>query len=329
MDTPARLSSFELQNLLRQVRETIRVRHYSLRTEESYVYWIRNFLRFHSFRNPKQLQESYLSKFLSHLAIDQKTAASTQNQATSALLFLYRNVLQQNLEWIYNIQRAKTNFKIPTVFSRAEVRNILNQLEGTIWIMASLLYGSGLRVMECLRLRIKDIDFHSKQIVVRDGKGARDRVTLLPESLIAPLKKHLQRVKSLHDIDLNEGFGKVYLPLALQRKYPNAHSEWSWQYVFPSSKRSMDPASNQMRRHHVDESVLQRAIHKAIRTCGIIKPGSCHTLRHSFATHLLESGCDIRTIQELLGHKDVSTTMIYTHVTKKGGAGIKSPFDTI
>jgi integron integrase len=206
---------------------------------------------------------------------------------------------------------------------------VLSPLIPAIYFMASLLYGSGLRLMECLRLRIKDIDFHSKQIVVRDGKGARDRVTLLPESLIAPLKKHLQRVKSLHDIDLNEGFGKVYLPFALQRKYPNAHSEWSWQYVFPSSKRSMDPASNQMRRHHVDESVLQRAIHKAIRTCGIIKPGSCHTLRHSFATHLLESGCDIRTIQELLGHKDVSTTMIYTHVTKKGGAGIKSPFDTI
>jgi integron integrase len=329
MDTPARLSSFELQKLIQQVRDNIRVRHYSLRTEQSYVHWIQKFLRFHSFRNPIQLQESDLSKFLSHLATDQKTAASTQNQATSALLFLYRNILKQDLEWIHNIQRAKTNFRIPIVFSREEVRNILKQLDGTIYIMASLLYGSGLRLMECLRLRIKDLDFHSKQIVVRDGKGARDRVTLLPESLIAPLKRHLERVKSLHDIDLNEGFGKVYLPFALHRKYPNADSEWSWQYVFPSSKRSIDPATNQMRRHHVDESVLQRAIHKAIRTCGITKPGSCHTLRHSFATHLLESGCDIRTIQELLGHKDVSTTMIYTHVTNKSGATIKSPFDTI
>jgi integron integrase len=329
MDIPARLSSSEVQKLIQLVRENIRIRHYSLRTEESYVHWIQKFLRFHSFRNPIQLQESDLSKFLSHLATHQKTAASTQNQATSALLFLYRNVLQQDLEWIHNIQRAKTNFKIPTVFSREEVRNILKQLDGTTWIMASLLYGSGLRLMECLRLRIKDIDFSCKQIVVRDGKGARDRVTLLPESLITPLKNHLQRVKSLHNFDLNEGFGKVHLPFALKRKYPNAHSELAWQYVFPSSKRSLDPAANQIRRHHVDESVLQRAIHKAIRICGITKPGSCHTLRHSFATHLLESGCDIRTIQELLGHKDVSTTMIYTHVIKKGGSGIKSPVDTI
>ncbi|HSE42537.1 MAG TPA: integron integrase [Acidobacteriota bacterium] len=329
MNTPARLSSFEFQKLIQQVRHTIRVRHYSLRTEESYVHWIQKFLQFHSFRNPLQLQEADLSKFLSYLAVHEKMAASTQNQATSALLFLYRQVLQQDLDWIHNIQRAKTNFRIPIVFSRQEVRNILKQLDGTLWIMASLLYGSGLRLMECLRLRLKDIDFDSKQIVVRDGKGARDRVTLLPESLIAPLKKHLQRVKSLHDMDLDEGFGKVHLPFALQRKYPNAHSEWSWQYVFPSSKRSIDPSTNQIRRHHVDESVLQRAIHKAIRLCGITKHGSCHTLRHSFATHLLESGCDIRTIQELLGHKDVSTTMIYTHVTQKGGSGIKSPFDAI
>jgi integron integrase len=329
MDIPARLNSFAVEKLIQQVREKIRIKHYSLRTEEAYIYWIRKFIHYHYYRNPLLLTEPDLSKFLSYLALHQKTAASTQNQATCALLFLYRDVFQQDLDWIRNIQRAKPNFRIPVVFSREEIRMILNQLDGTIWIMVSLLYGSGIRLMECLRLRIKDLDFDSKQIVVRDGKGTRDRVTLLPESLILPLQKHLLRVKALHEMDLHEGFGKVYLPFALQRKYPKANSEWAWQYVFPSSKRSKDPVSNQIRRHHTDESVLQRAVKNAIRNCEITKRGSCHTFRHSFATHLLESGCDIRTVQELLGHKDVSTTMIYTHVTRKGGTGIKSPVDMI
>ncbi len=324
-----RLTPSEIELLLRKVREIIRVKHYSLRTEESYSYWIREFLKFHYNRNPLYLKEPDLSRFLTYLAVQRKTAASTQNQATSALLFLYREVLQQDLEWIHNIERAKTSFRIPIVFSRDEVRSILQQMEGTKWLMASLLYGCGLRLMECLRLRVKDIDFASRQIVVRDGKGGRDRVTILPESLNQPLQKHLDRVRTLHDSDLQEGFGTVYLPFALERKYRNAEKEWCWQYVFPSSKRSLDPRSHNTRRHHVDEAVLQRAVKNAIRLTGIQKLGSCHTFRHSFATHLLEDGCDIRTVQELLGHKDVSTTMIYTHVTLKSPKGIRSPIDNL
>lgn len=256
-------------------------------------------------------------------------SASTQNQALFALLFLYREVLKQPLGWLDDLERAPRNRPIPVVFTREEVKAILNRLEGTIWILAAILYGSGLRLMECIRLRVKDIDFQYRQILVHDGKGNKDRVAPLPCSVLEPLKKHLERVKSLHGTDLQEGYGSVYLPYALEKKYPDASQSWSWQYVFPASQRSVDPRSGKVRRHHVNEQVLQRAVKNAIRTAGINKAGSCHSLRHSFATHLLEDGYDIRTVQELLGHKDVSTTMIYTHVLNRGGRGTKSPLDSL
>lgn len=258
-----------------------------------------------------------------------KVAASTQNQALSALLFLYKEVLQQPLEWLDNVERAKRPKRVPIVFTRREVKAILQQLEGTKWIMANLLYGSGLRLMECIRLRVKDLDFGFHQIVVRDGKGNKDRITMLPESLVKPLQTHLIRVKSLHDTDLKEGFGSVHLPDALDQKYRGASQLWAWQYVFPSSKRSIEPRTGRHQRHHVDENVLQRAVQDAIRRAGINKGGSCHTLRHSFATHLLEKGYDIRTVQELLGHKDVETTIIYTHVLQKGARAVRSPSDDL
>jgi integron integrase len=322
-----RLNTQEFQSLLQKVRTVIRLKHYSLRTEQTYIYWIQAFLKYHHFQNPLRLGKQEANSFLSHLAIQQKVAASTQNQACSAILFLYREVLQQPLGWLDQIEHAKHPERIPVVFTRAEVRLILQQLEGSKWIMASLLYGSGLRLMECLRLRVKDIDFGFSQITIRDGKGNKDRVTMLPNSLKEPLQKHLLRVKSLHDLDLREGFGQVHLPAALERKYPNASRTWARQYVFPSLKRSVDPRTGVVRRHHVDEKVLQRAVSNSMRAAGINKTGSCHTLRHSFATHLLEDGYDIRTVQELLGHKDVSTTMIYTHVLKLGGKGVRSPMD--
>jgi integron integrase len=270
-----------------------------------------------------------VSRYLTHLAVNQKVTASTQNQALSALLFLYRNVLKRELGQFQDIEKAKRPQRLPMVFTREEVRAVLAQLEGTEWLMASLLYGAGLRLMECLRLRAKDLDFGYRQVAVRDGKGQKDRVTPLPEALIKPLQRHLERVKALHTADLKEGFGEVYLPDALARKYPNACREWGWQYVFPSSKRSVDPRSGAVRRHHQDENTLQRAVGAAVRRAGLIKPGSCHTFRHSFATHLLENGYDIRTVQELLGHQDVRTTMIYTHVMNKGGKGVRSPLDSI
>ncbi|MCI0419687.1 MAG: integron integrase, partial [Acidobacteria bacterium] len=256
-----------------------------------------------------------------------KVAASTQNQAFSALLFLYGEVLHQPLDSLPDMQRAKRPSKLPVVFTRDEARSVLRKLDGSKWLMVSLLYGSGLRLMECLRLRVKDLDFGYSQIVVRDGKGQKDRVTMLPESLKEPLQRHLERVQALHDKDLKAGFGEVYLPFALERKYSKASREWGWQYVFPASKLSRDPRSEATRRHHVDATVLQSAVKEAIRAAGMAKLGSPHTFRHSFATHLLEAGYDIRTVQELLGHKDVSTTMIYTHVMNKGGKGVKSPLD--
>jgi len=313
--------------LLDQVRNAIRVKHYSLRTEEAYVHWAKAYIFFHHKRHPEQMGEREISQFLTHLAVDKNVAASTQNQALSALLFLYREVLQRPLDKRIQAKRAKRPARLPVVFSKEEVRAILAQLEGTPWLMASLLYGSGLRLMECLRLRVKDVDFGYQQLVVRDGKGHKDRVTPLAHTLKEPLQRHLIRVKTLHEQDLKEGFGQVYLPFALARKYPSAQRAWGWQYVFPSSKRSTDPRSGKLRRHHLSESVLQRAVKGALRKTGIAKQGSCHTLRHSFATHLLEAGYDIRTVQELLGHKDVSTTMIYTHVTRKGGQGVRSPLD--
>lgn len=313
--------------ILDQVRDAIRVKHYSMRTEEAYVHWIKRFTLFHEKRHPLHMGEPEVSKFLSNLAVEGKVSASTQNQALSAILFLYQEVLKQELGWINNVKRAKKPSHLPVVFTKEEAKAVLLRLEGTKWLMASLLYGAGLRLMECLGLRVKDIDFSYNQIVVRDGKGGKDRLTMLPESLKDPLKKHLEKVRILHEQELKEGFGKVYLPFALEKKYPNAEREFGWQYVFPASNRSIDPRSGIERRHHIYETVLQKAVKAAVRAAGINKPASCHTFRHSFATHLLEDGYDIRTVQELLGHKDVSTTMIYTHVLNKGGKGVRSPLD--
>ncbi len=315
--------------LLEQVRTAIRLKHYSLRTEESYVQWIRRFILFHAKRHPRDMGAEEITRYLSHLARVRHVSASTQNQALNAILFLYREILKVQLPWINNIDRAKRPARLPVVFTQSEVRALLAQLEGTPWLMLSLIYGAGLRLSECLRLRVKDVDFNYRQLLIRDGKGQKDRVTMLPGALIEPLRTHLVRVNRLHERDLQEGFGSVYLPFALERKYPNANREWGWQYVFLSYKRSIDPRSSVERRHHVSESVVQKSLKSAIRAAGIIKPGNVHTLRHSFATHLLEAGYDIRTVQELLGHSDVRTTMIYTHVLNKGGKGVHSPLDRI
>jgi integron integrase len=268
-----------------------------------------------------------IGEFLTSLVRQRNVAASTQNQALSALIFLYREVLQVEMDWIEDFVRAKKPERLPAVFTRSEAREILSHLTGSKWLMAALMYGSGLRLMECLRLRVKDIEFEYQQIIVRDGKGGKDRVTPLPASCRHLLKEHLEKVRELHQQDVREGFGRVWLPFALSKKYPNADREWGWQYVFPAAKLSTDPESGMMRRHHVDERAIQRAVGKAIREAGVSKHSSCHTFRHSFATHLLESGYDIRTVQELLGHSDVSTTMIYTHVLNKGGKGVRSPLD--
>jgi integron integrase len=315
--------------LLDQVRNIIRCKHYSIRTEQSYVDWIKRYIFFHDRRHPADLDERHISAFLTHLAVDRKVASSTQNQALCALVFLYREVLKKEVGEFQDLIRAKKPHKLPVVFTRKEVKQVLLQLDGINWLMGQLLYGAGLRVMECVRLRVKDVDFGYGQIVVRDGKGKIDRVTMLPELIVEALKRHLLKVKKTHELDLKAGFGAVYLPYALERKYRNANRSWSWQYIFPATRRSIDPRSGIERRHHLSESVPQRAVKNAIRCSGMTKAGSCHSLRHSFATHLLEAGYDIRTVQELLGHKDVSTTMIYTHVLNKGGKGVKSPGDTL
>src|SRR5512134_638342 len=314
--------------LLDQVHEVIRRKYFSPRTEETYVHWIKRFIYFTGKRHPATLGEAEVTAFLNHLAAERHVAAATQNQALSALLFLYKEVLGRELGWLDTLQRPTRPPRLPTVLAGSEVERLLGQLVGTRWLIASLLYGSGLRVIEGLRLRVKDIDLSYRQILVRDGKGEKDRVTMLPEKLVEPLRAHLERVRLLHARDLREGYGEVYLPYALSRKYPRAGKEWCWQYVFPSKNRSADPDDGVIRRHHVDESVPQRAVKEAARMAGIPKHVNCHTLRHSFATHLLEAGYDIRTVQELLGHSDVSTTMIYTHVLNKGGRGVKSPLDT-
>ncbi len=315
--------------LLDQVREKLRVKHYAIRTERAYLEWIKRFIRFHGLKHPASMGAQEVERFLSHLAVEGKVAASTQNQALSALVFLYREVLGEDLGWMDDLTRAKRPARLPVVLTQAETRALLARLDGRSWIMASLLYGAGLRLMECVRLRVKDVDFEMRQVTVRDGKGQKDRVTMLPQSVAEPLRVHLTKVKALHEEDLEAGFGEVYLPFALERKYRGAPREWGWQYVFPASRRSMDPRSGKERRHHLDEKSLQRAVKKAVREAGIAKPASCHTLRHSFATHLLQSGYDIRTVQELLGHKDVSTTMIYTHVLNRGGKGVRSPLDQL
>jgi integron integrase len=313
--------------LLDQVRQLLRLRHYSLRTEEAYLAWMKRFILFHGKRHPRELDERDISAFLTSLAVEGKVAASTQNQALSALLFLYKEVLGRELAFIGGVVRVKRPPKLPVVLSPAEVRAVLAQLSGQYRLMAELLYGSGLRLLECLRLRVKDVDFQYLQIVVRDSKGGKDRRTMLPVSVVPPLRDHLEAVKRRHEEDLASGFGKVHLPGALERKMPNASREWAWQYVFPADKRSLDPRSGVEQRHHVNEKNLQNAVKAAVRTAGVSKTASCHTLRHSFATHLLENGYDIRTVQELLGHKDVSTTMIYTHVLNKPGMGVRSPLD--
>jgi integron integrase len=315
--------------LLDQVRQAIRIRHYSLRTEEAYVQWIRRFILFHNKRHPREMGTEEVTQFLSDLAVNHHVAASTQNQALSAILFLYQAVLNQEIGWVNDVVRAKRPKTLPVVLTREEVKSVLGCFPGTTWIMASLLYGSGLRLMECIRLRVKDVDFSYNHIVVRDGKGAKDRVTMLPLNVKDRLLQHLQGVRKLHTRDLKEGFGSIYLPYALEKKYPNANREWAWQYVFPAAKRSLDPRTGIERRHHVSKLVLQRAVKEAIRKAAIPKVASCHTFRHSFATHVLEAGYDIRTVQELLGHKDVSTTMIYTHVLNRGGRGVQSPIDLL
>ncbi len=313
--------------LLDRVHEAVRIRHYSRRTEKAYTGWIRRFVLFHGKRHPDEMGEAEITAFLSDLATRRRVAASTQNQALSALLFLYRDVLGHDLPWLDGIVRAKRPQRVPVVLSRAEVRALLERLHGTSWLAASLLYGAGLRLLEALRLRVKDVDSQRNEITVRRGKGAKDRRTLMPGSLKRPLATHLERVHRQHAADLASGAGSVALPDAVASKYPRAAWEWGWQWVFPATRSYRDRETGQRRRHRLHESVVQRAVKRAAREAGLTKPATCHTLRHSFATHLLEDGYDIRTIQELLGHKDLATTMIYTHVLNKGGRAVKSPLD--
>ena len=313
--------------LREQLHEAMRRRNYSRRTEQAYWYWIRWFVRHNGLRHPAEMGEAEVEAFLSWLASERNVAAATQNQALSALLFLYKGVLGRDLPWFKDLVRAKRPVRVPVVLSRADVGRLLGQMEGAKWLMASLLYGAGLRQIECLQLRVKDVDFAYRQILVRDAKGAKDRVTMLPEETVQPLQAHLGRVRALHQRDLAAGHGEVSLPFALARKYPRAGREWAWQFVFPSGVLSADPESGVMRRHHVFPDTLGRAVKAAARAARIVKPVSCHTLRHSFATHLLEGGYDIRTVQELLGHKDVATTQIYTHVLNRGAGGVLSPLD--
>lgn len=315
--------------LLDAARETIRRLHYSYRTEETYLQWMKRFILFSGKRHPRELGASEVTAFLSHLAVERRVGAATQNQALAALLFLYKEVLAEPLPWLDDIVRAKRPVRRPSVLTAAETHKLLSQLQGTKWLMASLLYGAGLRLRECLTLRVKDVDFGYSQILVRDGKGGKDRVTILPGPVVQPLQAHLLRVKALHEQDVAEGYGDVELPDAISRKYPRAPYEWGWKFIFPSHKRSVDPRTGVIRRHHVYEYYLIRGVKSAARTAGITKHVSCHTLRHSFATHLLENGYDIRTVQELLGHSDVSTTMIYTHVLNKGGRGVRSPLEQL
>jgi integron integrase len=313
--------------LLERVRDALRTRHYSRRTEEAYATWIRRFIVFHGKRHPQEMAEPEVTRFLSSLAVSGGVSASTQNQAASALLFLYSQVLRQQIDWSDQVIRARRPTRLPVVLTREEVTQILQQLHGTSSLMASLLYGSGLRVIECVQLRVKDVDIARREIVIRDGKGQKDRRTMLPMRLIAPLTAHLAARKALHDRDLRAQCGSVELPGALRLKYSKAPWAWPWQWVFPATRFYRDTVSGERRRHHLHESVLQRAVKDATGRTGITKPATCHTLRHSFATHLLESGSDIRTIQELLGHRDVRTTMIYTHVLNRGGPGVVSPLD--
>lgn len=317
------------RRLLDRVRDRLAMGHYSPRTVDAYVGWIRRFILFHGRRHPAEMGAAEVSAFLSSLATVGKVSASTQNQALAALLFLYADVLGRKLEALEEMVRAKRPARLPVVMTRQEVAAVLSKLSGTSRLMASVLYGAGLRLSECASLRVKDVDFSLSQLVVRSGKGQRDRVALLPKSLVGPLQEQLQKVREQHDADVARGAGYVDLPFALRSKYPNAPREWAWQWLFPATRSYTHPATKERRRHHLHETVLQRAMRRAVVAAGVNKPVSCHTLRHSFATHLLESGYDIRTIQKLLGHRDLRTTMIYTHVLNRGPLGVQSPLDLV
>lgn len=313
--------------LLDEVRRRLRVKHYSLRTEVVYLGWIRRFILANGKRHPREMGAVEIERFLSTLAVKGRVAASTQNQALSALLFLYREVLGTKLPWMDGVVRAKRPRRLPAVLAKDEVARLLAQMDGRPWLLASLLYGTGMRLMECLRLRVKDVDFARSELTVREGKGDKDRRTVLPRSLVEPLQREIERARVLHETDLHDGFGTVWLPHALARKMPRAAREFGWQYVFPTVRRSLDPRDGMERRHHVDDGLLSRALQQARRRAGIDKPVTAHTMRHSFATHMIEAGYDIRTVQELLGHKDVATTQIYTHVLNRGAGGVLSPLD--
>lgn len=315
--------------LLDRLREALRVRHYSLRTEGAYVDWARRYILFHGKRHPEAMGALEVQSFLTHLAVERKVSASTQNQAKAAILFLYRQVLGVELPWLDEVVQARERRRLPVVLTPGEARALLDQLDGTMGLLAALLYGTGMRLMEGLRLRVKDLDFHAHEVTVRGGKGDKDRVTMLPAKLEAPLRAHLEKVRRIHDRDLAEGFGEVFLPDALAAKYPGAGRQWGWQWVFPSAVRSADPRGGAVRRHHLYPESVQRAVREAARRAELAKPVTPHVLRHSFATHLLAAGHDIRTVQELLGHEDVETTMIYTHVLNRGGRGVASPLDRL
>ncbi|MCB1739137.1 MAG: integron integrase [Gammaproteobacteria bacterium] len=314
---------------MEEVRAAIRVRHYSIRTEQSYLHWVKQYILFHGKRHPKALGEQDVAAFLTWLAVERGVAPATQNIAFNALVFMYSNVLREPLQQIQGIVRAKRKERVPVVLTQAEVGRLLQFIEGTSWLIACLQYGSGLRLMESVRLRVKDLDFEHRAILVHSGKGDKDRVVTLPDELIVPLERHLGARRTQYDRDLASGNGGVFLPFALERKYPNAGREWGWQYVFAANRLSVDPRSGQRRRHHFDQQAVQRAVRRAVRLANIHKPASCHTLRHSFATHLLERGADIRTVQEQLGHSDVRTTQIYTHVIKRSGMAVRSPLTQI
>ena len=315
--------------LLDQLRAALRVRRYAYRTEQAYVDWARRFILFHGKRHPREMGAREVESFLTHLAVERKVSASTQNQAKAALLFLYRDLLGCELPWLGEVVQAKPSVRLPVVLSTSETRSLLEGMDGTMGLLARLLYGTGMRLMEALRLRVKDVDFDRGEVIVREGKGAKDRVTMLPRSLSGPLQAHLERVRRLHEKDVAQGFGEVLLPDAYDRKAPGAARAWGWQWVFPSTVFSVDPRGDLVRRHHLHPESVQRAVREAARAAGLAKPVSPHTLRHSFATHLLQAGQDIRTVQELLGHKDVETTMIYTHVLNRGGRGVASPLDRL
>ena len=316
------------KKLLDQVRDAIRLKHYAYRTEQSYVDWARRYILFHNKTHPKDMGENEVQEFITYLASERKVSASTQNQALSALIFLYRNVLHKELDLPTRLITAKRSTHLPTVLTPTEVRNVLQYVEDTAGLITRLLYGSGMRLQECLRLRVKDIDFGNHRIIVRSAKGANDRGTLLPETLIEPLQFQLKTTQLIHQKDLKEGYGETLLPFALSKKYPNAGKEWVWQYVFPASQRSTDPESGVVRRHHLHPSAVQKAVRRAAQKAGLDKRVTPHTFRHSFATHLLEAGCNIRTVQELLGHKDVKTTMIYTHVLNRSPKAVRSPLES-